>query len=255
MFSKKKVDRECVMDDGVQEFLNGLPEQFIVFSGNRHKNGSGDRWEMSYWGAKSLAQSLSKRNKGIITGICDKKNVCAVRLGRRALRLITRPETVKRIVPISKVERPLWIIKILDECRRDYRLGQSSFHGMWHWEKVELNVLALAKETPGCDNTVAWLFALIHDSKRENEHDDPWHGHRSAMYCKELFDEGKLKISKRQLSKLREACKYHVDGEISCDPTIGVCWDADRLDLIRVGIIPDTSLLSTKIGKKMVCKI
>jgi hypothetical protein len=32
---------------------------------------------------------------------------------------------------------------------------------------------------------------------------------------------------------------------VSADGTIGTCWDADRLDLPRVGIWPSAALLST----------
>ena len=32
---------------------------------------------------------------------------------------------------------------------------------------------------------------------------------------------------------------------MTSDPTVGACWDADRLDLPRVWITPDPALLST----------
>ena len=34
--------------------------------------------------------------------------------------------------------------------------------------------------------------------------------------------------------------------EFSDDPIIGTCWDADRLDLGRVGVKPNPKLLSTE---------
>jgi hypothetical protein len=37
---------------------------------------------------------------------------------------------------------------------------------------------------------------------------------------------------------------------LSTDPTVGVCFDADRLDLGRVGIEPDPELMSTEAGRK-----
>jgi hypothetical protein len=39
-------------------------------------------------------------------------------------------------------------------------------------------------------------------------------------------------------------------GQLSTDPTVGVCFDADRLDLGRVGIEPDPELISTDAGRK-----
>ncbi|MCA9794566.1 MAG: hypothetical protein KC910_22315, partial [Candidatus Eremiobacteraeota bacterium] len=43
----------------------------------------------------------------------------------------------------------------------------------------------------------------------------------------------------------------HEKGRVSQDPTIGACWDADRLDLDRVGKAPDPDLMSTPTGKKL----
>ena len=50
---------------------------------------------------------------------------------------------------------------------------------------------------------------------------------------------------------LCKACADHADGYVSEDPTIGACWDADRLDLWRVGITPTPDLLSTNSGRRL----
>jgi uncharacterized protein len=50
---------------------------------------------------------------------------------------------------------------------------------------------------------------------------------------------------------LLRALTEHADGYKSEDPTIGVCWDADRLDLPRVGIQPNRELLSTTAARKL----
>jgi hypothetical protein len=42
---------------------------------------------------------------------------------------------------------------------------------------------------------------------------------------------------------------HHTDGHITDDPLVGACWDADRLDLPRVGIAPDPRYLSTQAGR------
>jgi uncharacterized protein len=36
---------------------------------------------------------------------------------------------------------------------------------------------------------------------------------------------------------------------------IGACWDADRLDLTRVGIIPDPDMMSTEPGKELAAQM
>jgi uncharacterized protein len=38
---------------------------------------------------------------------------------------------------------------------------------------------------------------------------------------------------------LFEACRLHTEGHAFGDPKFLACWDADRLDLGRVGITPD----------------
>ena len=45
------------------------------------------------------------------------------------------------------------------------------------------------------------------------------------------------------------AIDRHSDGLIDGDITVRTCWDADRLDLGRVGIKPDAKYLCTDAGK------
>jgi len=120
-------------------------------------------------------------------------------------------------------------------------------HGPAHWKRVERNGVLLASRT-GADVTVVRLFALFHDSKRENDMTDPEHGLRGAQYARtlkgSLFD-----LDDRRFALLDYACTWHTDIDHSDDPTIGSCWDADRLDLGRVGMIPNRNLMSTDFGK------
>ena len=61
----------------------------------------------------------------------------------------------------------------------------SLIHGPDHWRRVERNGLLLATRT-GADVTVVRLFALFHDSRRENDGWDKGHGARGAEYAKLL---------------------------------------------------------------------
>jgi uncharacterized protein len=45
---------------------------------------------------------------------------------------------------------------------------------------------------------------------------------------------------------------YTADGQVTDDPTLGAAWDADRLDLPRVGVAPDPARLSTAAGRAMI---
>lgn len=126
-------------------------------------------------------------------------------------------------------------------------LGHDGFHGKDHWLRVLKNGRELAVHT-GANLRVVELFALIHDSQREHEGDDPEHGHRAAEYARSLqgvwFD-----LTRQELELLVYACRYHSDGFIEADLTVQVCWDADRLDLGRVGVRPDPQYLCTKFAK------
>ena len=59
-----------------------------------------------------------------------------------------------------------------------------------------------------------------------------------------------LDLDPARLALLEHAIRHHTAGRISTDRTIGTCWDADRLDLGRVGMAPDERLMSTKAGRK-----
>ena len=91
----------------------------------------------------------------------------------------------------------------------------------------------------GADRDVIEAFAALHDSCRLNDEDDAGHGERGGTLALELHAAGVLNLSDKQIQKLVSACRTHTDGMASSDPTIGVCFDADRLDLSRVGIRPE----------------
>ena len=121
----------------------------------------------------------------------------------------------------------------------------SHFHGERHWLSVGMTGALLAREVAGVDRTVAFLFALLHDSQRLNDDWDPEHGHRAAALAHDL-DGVAFTIGTERLALLTEACRRHTDGGLAEDPTIALCWDADRLNLWRVGKRPDPAYLSTE---------
>ena len=121
---------------------------------------------------------------------------------------------------------------------------ESPWHGEEHWRCVAATGLELARVTAGADGTVAFLFGLLHDTRRENESVDPEHGPRAAAFARELAAEGVLSIAPAGLEQLARAIELHSNGLVDDDPTIAVCWDADRLHLPRVSIEPDPARFS-----------
>lgn len=127
--------------------------------------------------------------------------------------------------------------------------SEYSIHGPSHWRRVEENGLLLATRT-GADVNVVRLFAVFHDSRRENDGSDNGHGARGAEFATSLH--GRLfDIPDDAFELLRYACTWHTDGHHHKNPTVGTCWDADRLDLGRVGIIPSPQFMSTAFGREI----
>ncbi len=143
-------------------------------------------------------------------------------------------------------DRPELLELVLE--RGTARLG--SIHGVEHWARVERNGLWLAGRT-GANVAVVRLFALLHDACRLNDWHDPGHGPRAARLAAELGAQV-LGVSPEELDLLCRACEGHTLERISEDPTIGTCWDADRLDLPRALITPHPRFFSTTAGRELV---
>ena len=135
----------------------------------------------------------------------------------------------------------------IEHCCRVYQMDHNGFHGFAHWMRVLHNGRLLA-ETENADLKIVELFCLLHDSQRQNEDRDLEHGPRAADYARAirgtLFD-----LEDDEMEILDEALRYHSDGYVEADITIQVCWDADRLDLGRVGIRPSYHKLCTASAK------
>jgi uncharacterized protein len=138
--------------------------------------------------------------------------------------------------------RPL-IATILDQ----YVLPPVEIHGVAHWARVMENGLRLARAT-AAKIEVVQLFAVLHDSKRENEGHDPDHGQRGADFACSLWGKH-FHLDDGDFDLLCEACAGHTHERTHPDITIQTCWDADRLDLGRVGILPEPSRLCTDVAK------
>ena len=139
--------------------------------------------------------------------------------------------------------------EVWSQVTRHYHGSVLSVHGPAHWRRVEQNGLLLASRT-GADVMVVRLFAVFHDCCRLNEGTDDGHGARGAAYAETR--RGKLyHLADEPFALLLEACIWHTDRDVSDDPTVGTCFDADRLDLGRVGMIPHPDYMSTEFGKEI----
>jgi len=143
--------------------------------------------------------------------------------------------------------------ELITAVLRDGTASQAGVHGLGHWRRVEQFGLEIAA-TSGADRDVVSHFALFHDSCRLNDGHDPEHGPRGAALARRFFKAGRLGLSENQMELLHEACTDHTYVHYSSNPTVATCFDADRLDLGRVGITPNPKFLNTDAGKAKALK-
>jgi uncharacterized protein len=136
----------------------------------------------------------------------------------------------------------------LEAVLRDSVLDPNGIHGVAPWARVMENGLRLAQET-GADVEVVRLFALLHDSRRICDGTDPGHGPRSADFGRTLLGRA-FDLSATQFKLLHSACAGHTHERTHPKDTVRTCWDADRLDLGRIGIRPRSRLLCTGVARR-----
>ncbi len=124
---------------------------------------------------------------------------------------------------------------------------RAGIHGHTPWGRVgEAGLFLAGREA--VSTHVVLLFAILHDCRRENDGHDPGHGPRAAALT-EGIGHAPLGLAPADLTALCHAMRLHDRGQVSDHPLVGTCWDADRLDLPRVGIRPDPRLMSTAGGR------
>jgi uncharacterized protein len=136
---------------------------------------------------------------------------------------------------------------LIDRILGDYELDPGGVHGIAHWCRVVRYGLELSAHTRA-DKKIVALFGLLHDSRRLSDGRDDGHGERAAEYASLLAGEGFFRLDPTRLEVLRQACAFHTKGlepGFSPDATILTCWDADRLDLVRLGRKIDCGMLGT----------
>lgn len=132
---------------------------------------------------------------------------------------------------------------LIGAIRSRYALDWRGIHGASHWARVRLNGLKLAAHT-GADTRVVELFAFLHDACRVDDGYDRDHGWRAMRFTETLLGTH-IFLPDRAFSQLLQACGGHTVSPSHHDITVQTCWDADRLDLGRVGIVPDPDRLGT----------
>lgn len=172
------------------------------------------------------------------------------------------------------------LVKLIERATDNSKLVNSPIHGWKHWMSVYRNAIMIAEiaglhrfdpsENP--DSTqldftaIAILFALFHDCRRTTEGHDIVHGaFGSIAMTSTLMNTDGLTPLLPEWSIASYACTLHtiVDHPSRCEEfkaiesidascissddiksAIGMCLDADRLDLLRLGIVPEDRFLT-----------
>lgn len=143
------------------------------------------------------------------------------------------------------------IHKALAVVRPQFRLHLTGgIHGVPHWSRVWFHGRALSEAVDVDPAVLAW-FAFLHDSQRRNDGHDPLHGRRAADFAVRLKKDSVItELEPAAFERLCEAMRLHSDGHTQADATLQACWDADRLDLGRVGIRPHPTRLCTPYAQR-----
>ena len=125
-------------------------------------------------------------------------------------------------------------------------------HGLPHWQRVERNGILLSLQDgrirDDINIKVVQYFAYLHDKCRLNNGTDVEHGSRAADMIPAIRATILRELTDEEVILLDKACRCHTTERRTGNPTVDVCFDADRLDLGRVGIRPNPKLMATEQG-------
>ena len=95
---------------------------------------------------------------------------------------------------------------------------------------------------------VVRFFAYLHDKCRLDDWVDLEHGVRVADMLPTIRNTILKDFTDEEVTLLEKACRYHTTEHRTGIPTVDVCFDADRLDLGRLGIVLDPKRMATEQG-------
>ena len=143
---------------------------------------------------------------------------------------------------------------LIDIIEKDFKIDFYGIHGIGHWKRVFKNTLILS-DYYNVKSDVFELFALLHDSKREDDLIDIEHGYRASIFVQKLLNEQIITLNDEDAQKLIYACKNHTKTDTTdplySDIVVKICFDSDRLDIGRVGVVPNPSYMATDYAKSL----
>ena len=152
---------------------------------------------------------------------------------------------------IARILYPAWLRRLKRFCLGHWDSSLGQMHGPEHWERVRVFAHLLSPKD-GIDFMVTDAFAYLHDVERHDNLEDPQHGPRAAALVRRIRRTYLRYLNDSQVALLCKACEQHTAAQSTGEYIIDLCFDADRMDLPRVGIIPDPERMATHLGADMV---
>lgn len=138
--------------------------------------------------------------------------------------------------------------KLMKMIRDQYILDWHGIHGIQHWLRVRRNGLSLC-DAHGGSRPFIELFSVLHDCKRLDNGRDIDHGKRAAEYMELIRNDINSLLDTNEFDNLKYAVENHTTGLHASSLNAQICWDSDRLDIERAGIILDKYYLNTESAK------
>ena len=142
--------------------------------------------------------------------------------------------------------------RLLTKILAETTVHRGSIHALSHWKRVERNGLYLAQFNDANKDVIQY-FAFLHDCRRLHDGHDEGHGKRAADYARKIRSDF-IDLSDDDFELLYYCCSWHTKGRVADNDTISCCWDADRLDLTRLAMEPNSRFLFTDQAKSMADK-
>lgn len=153
-----------------------------------------------------------------------------------------------RILKARRVPRDPWQA-LYQEAISEAELAASPVHGEEHWRAVSAVGLELNRLCPGTSRSLLLAFGMLHDCRRMDEGWDPEHGARAADVAQRSMPLRDI-LTGEEIDRLSFACLWHEKGRVEREVhDVGLCWDSDRYNLVRLEITPIRELLSAPIDE------
>lgn len=127
---------------------------------------------------------------------------------------------------------------LLERLDDNFCLKDSDYHNKKHWNRV-FKLSKYIRELNGIESNIFKYFAMFHDVGRTDEDYNQNHGENGSKLA--IKYRKYINLTDEEFEKLIFACKWHTKpldttNKFFKDKIINICWDADKLDLVRLNI-------------------